>query len=379
MEKRAMIEGRDDPPASGVPIPDPAQVAGIFNAELQYVSNAGAHAFVAPGEGDQRGPCPGLNAMANHNYIPHNGIATIEQFMNGTYEVFGMGVDLGALLAVYGAVQDGDLTSWSIGGPPAVLGLGGNGLIGSHNKYESDVSPTRPDLYEYGNNYEVEMSQWEALYAKQSSLPNDQSNYNLAVLQEFRVERFNQSISNNPYFFNAPFTGIGVQPAAYTFIYRFMANKSAEHPDGVLTQDVIKSFFGITENPDGSFSGGLGQERIPDNWYKRAIGDEYTIPFFILDLNYEALQHPQFLDIGGNTGTTNSFVGVDVTDLTSGVYNSETLLQGNNLFCLGYQTAQEGLMDQLEALGGTLTQLIGQISPQAATAITNLGCPVSFG
>lgn len=78
MEKRAMIEGRDDPPASGVPIPDPAQVAGIFNAELQYVSNAGAHAFVAPGEGDQRGPCPGLNAMANHNYIPHNGIATIE-------------------------------------------------------------------------------------------------------------------------------------------------------------------------------------------------------------------------------------------------------------------------------------------------------------
>lgn len=222
------------------------------------------------------------------------------------------------------------------------------------------------------------MSQWQALYAKQSSLSNDESNYNLAVLQEFRAERFNQSIANNPNFFNGPFSGVTVQPAAYTFIYRFMANKSAEHPDGVLTQDVLKSFFGITENADGSFSGGLGCERIPDNWYKRAIGDEYTIPFYALDLNYEALQYPQFLSVGGNTGTTNSFTGVDITDLTGGVFNAQTLLQGNNLFCLGYQFAQAGLTDQLEALGGTLTELIGTISPQAAEAISNLGCPVSL-
>ena len=240
------------------------------------------------------------------------------------------------------------------------------------------MSPTRPDLYEYGNNYEIEMSQWNALYAKQSSLPNDESNYNLAVLQEFRSERFNQSINNNPYFFNAPFSGVAVQPAAYTFIYRFMGNKSAEHPDGVLTQEVIKSFFGITENSDGTFSGGLGQERIPDNWYKRAIGDEYTIPFYILDLNYEALIYPQFYDIGGNTGTTNSFTGVDVTDLTNGVYNAQTLLQGNNLFCFGYQFAQAGVTDQLLALGGTLIELIGSISPAAASAINDLGCPVSL-
>lgn len=40
-----------------------------FNAALQYVSNKGAHAFVAPGLGDARGPCPGLNAMANHKYV----------------------------------------------------------------------------------------------------------------------------------------------------------------------------------------------------------------------------------------------------------------------------------------------------------------------
>jgi len=36
-----------------------------FSAALQYVSNKGDHAFVAPSGSDQRGPCPGLNAMAN--------------------------------------------------------------------------------------------------------------------------------------------------------------------------------------------------------------------------------------------------------------------------------------------------------------------------
>lgn len=66
-----------------------------------------------------------------------------------------MGADLGAFLAVYGAVFDGDLTSWSIGGAPSgglvnSLGLLGTpqGLIGSHNKYEGDASPARPDQYQ---------------------------------------------------------------------------------------------------------------------------------------------------------------------------------------------------------------------------------------
>ena len=65
------------------------------------------------------------------------------------------GADLAAFLAVYGAVFDGDLTSYSIGGPaPSLLNLADGllgtpqGLSGSHNKYEGDNSPTRGDLYE---------------------------------------------------------------------------------------------------------------------------------------------------------------------------------------------------------------------------------------
>lgn len=55
-----------------------------FDAKSQYIDTTGQYAYVAPGPTDQRGPCPGLNAMANHGYLPHNGIATIDQFIEST-------------------------------------------------------------------------------------------------------------------------------------------------------------------------------------------------------------------------------------------------------------------------------------------------------
>ena len=62
----------------------------VFDPVAQKVSTTGAHAWVAPKNGDQRGPCPGLNALANHGYLPHNGVAdipTITEAVNtGTLE-----------------------------------------------------------------------------------------------------------------------------------------------------------------------------------------------------------------------------------------------------------------------------------------------------
>jgi hypothetical protein len=69
--------------------------------------------------------------------------------------VFGMGLDLSAFLAVYSAIMAGDVTSFSIGGKPkssgllSSIGLLGEplGLSASHNRFESDASPFRGDLY----------------------------------------------------------------------------------------------------------------------------------------------------------------------------------------------------------------------------------------
>ena len=113
----------------------------IFNAKAQYidVSKGSGHEWAAPGPGDIRGPCPGLNAFANHGFLPHNGYATITQFISATTEVVGMGPNLAAFLAALGASIDGDGLAWSIGGTPTVaqagpLGHLGHGISGSHNK-----------------------------------------------------------------------------------------------------------------------------------------------------------------------------------------------------------------------------------------------------
>lgn len=198
--------------------------------------------------------------------------------------------------------------------------------------------------------------------------------YDLTTLTSFRAKRFQESIENNPYFFNGPFSGVVVQPAAYTFIYRFMANKSAEYPEGYLNADVLKSFFSITGTP-GNFQWTEGYEKIPDNWYKRAIGDEYTIPFFALDLNAAALEYPQFLSVGGNTGKVDTFTGVDLTNVTSGVYNLQTLAQGNNAACFAFQFAQQAAPDILKGLFSGITKPLAQLNDAMGKVFSEISCP----
>jgi len=119
-----------------------------------------------------------------------------------------MSADLSGFLTVLGGTIDGDGLSWSIGGPSkaqALPGLTGGllgqpqGISGSHNKYEADASPGRGDLYEYGNDFELQMKQYQQLYDMGQANGDD---YDLDLLTEFRSARFDQSVSENPYFFN---------------------------------------------------------------------------------------------------------------------------------------------------------------------------------
>lgn len=109
-------------------------------ALLQLVSVSGDHAWIAPSEPilsfnvlpdflnqfcpfflaatDQRGPCPGLNAAANHNYLPRSGIASAATVNTGLFEAFGLGADATAFLQATTSFFDGDPITglWSIGG-----------------------------------------------------------------------------------------------------------------------------------------------------------------------------------------------------------------------------------------------------------------------
>jgi hypothetical protein len=70
-----------------------------------------------------------------------------------------------------------------------------------------------------------------------------------------------------------------------------------------------------------------------------------------------------------NTGTPNSFVGVDVANLTGGVYSSATLLEGSNLGCFVYQLSAQAKPDiLLGPLNNALTSAIGSV-------VGSLSCP----
>ena len=192
-------------------------------------AKANGFQFVAPVAGDARGMCPGLNALANHGYLPHNGVATIAQFIDATFKGFGMATDLATFLAVYGSVVDGTLTGWSIEGVPHT------GIAGSHGNYDGDSSPNYADLNQYGSNVKLVMSQFKTVSWRPLSIPRgfladgnhssmicsrmlrlrttSESScgctsqclriladkiFSLEVLRNFRGHRFQESIDKNP-------------------------------------------------------------------------------------------------------------------------------------------------------------------------------------
>lgn len=245
-------------------------------------------------------------------------------------------------------------------------------MSGSHNKYETDTSPTRGDLYQYGDDYKLVMSQFETMFDLQPDAAT--ANYDLSVMAKLRKITFERSIENNPYFWYGPFTGEAVSQAAHTFIYRFMSNKSAENPQGVLNQEVLKSFFAI-EGERNNFTHNPGWERIPENWYKRAIGDEYSIVYLETDSLYFAAQYPNVLTVGGNTGKVNTFTPLNFEDLTGGVFSAANLLEGNNLACFVYQAASLGAPDLLKTLYTDITAPLAMLNNATKGALNGLSCP----
>jgi hypothetical protein len=118
-----------------------------------------------------------------------------------------------------------------------------------------------------------------------------------------------------------------------------------------------------------------GYERVPDNRYKRAIGDEYTIPFFMSDLGAATQQYLQFLDIGGNTGKVSTFAGIDVKNVSGSVYILQTLTQGNNAACFAFQFPQQTASDVLKGLFSSLTAPLAQLNAAFSKVSAEISCP----
>jgi len=101
------------------------------------------------------------------------------------------------------------------------------------------------------------------LYEKQDGVCPGSENYSLPILGDHRAERLQQSIANNPDLFLSPFGGLLVSGAAHSFIFQLFANRSAEHPEGLLNRETLTNAFGISvcddKTHDGAWWGSRGQ------------------------------------------------------------------------------------------------------------------------
>ncbi|CAG7998851.1 unnamed protein product [Penicillium salamii] len=355
----------------------------LLDSMKSPVDVTGEHAFQPPNfeNGDQRGPCPGLNALANHAYIPRDGVVSFANVITAINEVYGMGVDLATILAIMGTVWTGDPLSldprFSIGGRDTGVNnllnnLGGllgepQGLIGSHNFIESDSSNTRDDLYVTGNSHTLNMDKFMTWY----NMSTD-GTFDMDLMAKRAKIRFDESIQTNPDFYYGPVTGLIARNAGYLFSGRLFRNHSIENPEGVLTKSHVRSFYGI-QGDEGNLTYREGWERIPDNWYKTPV--DWGLVQLNLDTIDWILKYPELGSIGGNTGTVNSFAGVDPADLTGGVLNLTTLLEGNNLLCFVFEVLKFASPNALGGLYSTLAGPLEFVTNILSVPLLNLTCP----
>lgn len=193
-----------------------------FNATEQYISTAGEHRFIPPLPADLRGPCPFLNAAANHGYIDRSGYTTTYEVVAVAVDSFGMGKDLATFLALYAAVTQGEVTSFSIGGAPSpsqAARFPGQYMLGgglSSSNLEGDGSPLTLDTCVKETGSSSRLAYFAQLLSQNEHLKH--VNFDMPTLADFRATRIKDSIANNKFYYYGPTMALIMQPMIYSFI-----------------------------------------------------------------------------------------------------------------------------------------------------------------
>ncbi|KAF1939761.1 Cloroperoxidase [Clathrospora elynae] len=327
-----------------------------------------AHAFVAPGPNDIRGPCPGLNTAANHNFLSHDGVTTFTELVDAQQNIYNLDYPVSVLLAVLGIQAGGDIVTGklSIGcdatSRTALLPLLGSqpGLNG-HNKFEADASLTRNDYYiSNGDNYNFNGT----LFAEMKSYADRVSGgkFDRNALAAYRSQRYDESVQTNPNFFFGPLSVLLY--GAASFLYELFPSYGNEGTPDLAT---ISSFFGAVQ--DSSAPGGWRHvpERIPDNWFNRRTPYTSTVE----EILAMYLQYPKIF--GGNVGRNN----FNALSAPFGILENGTLPANTkpaDILCLLYQLGTSVVPSSLSTVtdltGAILDWSVGKLNP----VFKNAGC-----
>lgn len=203
------------------------------------------HPYIKPGPGDKRGPCPGLNTIANHGYIPRNGVVDPIQLLVGTFEGLNLSPDLAAILAIISFVGQGDLLQMklSIG---SRYGLGDG--LNHHGILEGDASVTRQDNY-FGNSWDAQPNLVTQFINETNTY--GKGNVDIFSLAHSRRRAWDFSRENNPVFDFNPWRML-VAYAESGFVHEVLRGSYVN-----FNESMIRSWF--------------LEERFPAGWSKRLI------------------------------------------------------------------------------------------------------------
>lgn len=109
-----------------------------------------AHQYQDPPSGAQRGPCPGMNVLANHGFISRDGIVTWSELVQGQQNVFNVGYDLAVLLATVGVALDGDIITEKVRSLATSNSWKSDYMFVAFNRRRRDISDCTPRLQSPG-------------------------------------------------------------------------------------------------------------------------------------------------------------------------------------------------------------------------------------
>ncbi|KAJ7750829.1 Peroxidase, family 2-domain-containing protein [Mycena metata] len=168
-------------------------VASVFFATQTAATPdlANKYQWIAPTATDLRGPCPGLNTLANHGYLPRNGRnLTVPGIMDAALAGFNVNWDAILVAAKFGLLTGDDLLS----GTQMTLAA-----LSSHNIVEHDASISRNDFGD-GSGDNVHFN--ETTFSTLANSNPGKDTYDPTSAGLVQKQRLADSVANNPLLVN---------------------------------------------------------------------------------------------------------------------------------------------------------------------------------
>lgn len=74
-------------------------------------------------------------------------------------------------------------------------------------------------------------------------------------------------------------------------------------------------------------------------------------------------------------GSVNNFAGLDLGNITGGVLNSVSLLEGNNLLCFVFEVVKLAAPNILSNIFATIATPLQTLTDAIGSAVLNMSCP----